>query len=642
MNVNFGASLTLFNNSIDSPFSSGALVLFQHCILNIENGSRLVLTNNSASSGGALSIMLSFAFIESGATVTFANNSAATAGGAAYSVLSQISIGSGVNLTFVNNSAKRAGGGILFLFSKLITKDTINMTFVGNSASRGGAMALLSTQLTFKSKDSPNMTFINNSADKYGGAIYVNPDRLLPEYDYIEFDNYVRCFYYYDSDAESTVGTNYSFYFSNNSAFIGYDIYGASLKLCKGITVHYESNPSPSSVSGHPTQVCRCMEHNPQCNNPTNISTHNIYPSETLTIPIAIVGGDWGTTTGTVYASFRQSNITPALEPRSQYINNPNCTPVSYNVYSNQSVQLILSAYHDHDVYSSCVKNGIYYPNFNVCLHFSLLLINLNVLPCPPGLTLRGDPPGCDCYSVLASNGVKCNVKNGMASFSWSTDFWMSIENNDTSYSENCPFDYCSEAIKSMENNSDIQCAFNRAGRLCGSCKQNYSVAIGSSHCISCSSSNNLALLIYFAAAGFLLVLFVGVLNITVTQGMINGLIFYANIVWMYQSILFPAKMHGKLFFFKIFIAWLNLDFGIETCFIKDLNALVKAWLQFVFPLYIWSIAGLMIFLARYSTRVTKLFGERAVPILATIILLSYNKLLKTAVEMLDFSVISV
>ena len=218
----------------------------------------------------------------------------------------------------------------------------------------------------------------------------------------------------------------------------------------------------------------------------------------------------------------------------------------------------------------------------------------------------------------------------------------MSIEKNYVIYNENCPFDYCSENKSIENNNSDVQCTFNHAGRLCGSCRENYSLAIGSSHCIICSNSNNLALLIYFATAGFLLVLFVGVLNLTVTQGMIDGLIFYTNIVWTYQSILFPAKMHGKLFFFKTFIAWLNLDFGIETCFMKDLNAFLKTWLQFIFPLYIWSIAGLMIILARYSTRVTKLFGERAVPILATIILLSYNKLLKTAVEVLDFSVISV
>ena len=644
MSVTFGASLTLFNNGHNNDPYAGALALFQHCIMNIENGASVIFMNNSASSGGAILITLSSTFIKSGTTVTFINNSAATSGGAAYITYSDVSIGHGANLTFINNSAKRAGGGILLLSSKLIVKDNVNMTFIGNSASRGGAMALLSTQMTFKSADSPNMTFINNSAREFGGGIYVNPDRLQPEYEYFEYSNYVRCFYYFDSDTESLAGTKYSFYFSNNSAEIGDDIYGASLKLCSGSVVHFESSAGLSSISGHPTRVCRCTEHHqPQCDNPSVITTYNIYPSETFVIPIVVVGGDWGATTGTVYASFRQPNITSALEPDSQYtqyINRPKCTALSYNVHSKQSNQLTLSAYLYRDVYSSCVNNGNYDPS--VCQHFSPLSINLNVLPCPPGFSLQGDPPGCVCYSVLSDNGVKCNIKNGTLLFTWSTALWMSVEKNYVIYSENCPFDYCSEKKSIENNNSDVQCTFNHAGRLCGSCRENYSLAIGSSHCIICSNSNNLALLIYFATAGFLLVLFVGVLNLTVTQGMIDGLIFYTNIVWTYQSVLFPAKMHGKLFFFKTFIAWLSLDFGIETCFMKDLNTFLKTWLQFIFPLYIWSIAGLMIILARYSTRVTKLFGERAVPILATIILLSYNKLLKTAVEILDFSVISV
>ena len=69
-----------------------------------------------------------------------------------------------------------------------------------------------------------------------------------------------------------------------------------------------------------------------------------------------------------------------------------------------------------------------------------------------------------------------------------------------------------------------------------------------------------MTLLLFFAAAGFLLVLFISILNLTVTQGMINGLIFYANIVWTYQSILFPNQIPSILIVFKTF----NLDFGIE------------------------------------------------------------------------------
>ena len=76
-------------------------------------------------------------------------------------------------------------------------------------------------------------------------------------------------------------------------------------------------------------------------------------------------------------------------------------------------------------------------------------------------------------------------------------------------------------------------------------------------------------------------------------------------------------------------------------CFINHLNAFWKSWLQFVFPFYLWSIAGLMIMLARYSTRLTGLFGNRAVPVLGTLILLSYMKLLRNAVQILHFSILT-
>lgn len=148
-----------------------------------------------------------------------------------------------------------------------------------------------------------------------------------------------------------------------------------------------------------------------------------------------------------------------------------------------------------------------------------------------------------------------------------------------------CPLDNCKKGYKlvDMDNNPNSQCAFNHAGRLCGGCKENYSIAIGFSHCIYCPNNNNLTLIIFFAAAGPLLLLVISIGNLTVSCGMINGLIFYANVVWSYQSVLFLGTVLRIL---KVFIAWLNLDFGIEICFISGLNSFWKVWLQSIFPLY--------------------------------------------------------
>ena len=175
--------------------------------------------------------------------------------------------------------------------------------------------------------------------------------------------------------------------------------------------------------------------------------------------------------------------------------------------------------------------------------------------------------------------------------------------------SKSCLQDLCIDDVTDvdLEADSDTQCASNHAGRSCGGCKNGYSIAIGSSHCIYCPNNNYLALLIFFAAAGFMLVLFISISNLTVSQGCINGLIFYANIVWAYQNVLLPSVNHRMLNFLKVFIAWLNLDVGIETCFIKGLNSYTKTWLQFVFPLY---TAGLFFIGVRYSSKLSKLVGS--------------------------------
>ena len=133
------------------------------------------------------------------------------------------------------------------------------------------------------------------------------------------------------------------------------------------------------------------------------------------------------------------------------------------------------------------------------------------------------------------------------------------------------------------------------------------------------------------------------VLNLTVTQGLINRLIFYSNIVWAYKIILFPLEVEKNYFFkfLQVFIAWLNLDFGIEICFFVGLDAYWKTWLQFLFPIYIWAIAGVIIVTCRYSIGLTNLIGSRAVPLLATLFLLSYMKLLRTVIDATSVAVIA-
>ena len=98
-------------------------------------------------------------------------------------------------------------------------------------------------------------------------------------------------------------------------------------------------------------------------------------------------------------------------------------------------------------------------------------------------------------------------------------------------------------------NNASIQCAHDRSGLLCGHCKNNYSLVLGSSECKECTNKY-LALIILFALMGVVLVCLLLVSKLTVATGMLSGLVFYANIVGtnFYKKnvvILFQSSLHG-------------------------------------------------------------------------------------------------
>jgi len=114
-----------------------------------------------------------------------------------------------------------------------------------------------------------------------------------------------------------------------------------------------------------------------------------------------------------------------------------------------------------------------------------------------------------------------------------------------------------------------------------------------------------------------------------VATGTLSGLMFYANIVGVNRTTFIPVESTDIL---SVFIAWLNLDFGVETCFYKGMDAYSKTWLQFVFPVYIWVIVGLIILASHFSRRFTKLLGNNPVSVLATLILLSYTKILRNLI----------
>ena len=190
-------------------------------------------------------------------------------------------------------------------------------------------------------------------------------------------------------------------------------------------------------------------------------------------------------------------------------------------------------------------------------------------------------------------------------------------------YQSSCVSYYCSLDFFFMQlNNSDVQCMNNRTGLICGTCPSHLDAMLGSLRCSKCSNYW-LLLIPVFLIIGILLVLVLFVLNLTVVEGKINGFILYANLLNIFMYKVFPLNS-----FPFVVVSLANLDWGIETCFYHGMTEYAKVWLRFLFPIYLFFIVFVMILASRYSQRVEKLTRRRVIPVIATIFLLSYNKIL--------------
>ena len=162
-------------------------------------------------------------------------------------------------------------------------------------------------------------------------------------------------------------------------------------------------------------------------------------------------------------------------------------------------------------------------------------------------------------------------------------------------------------------------------------------MVFGSSRCLRCSNWW-LFLIPMFAFAGIALVFLLTVFNLTISIGTINGLIFYANIVRANTAVFFPPTQSTAIMIPSVFMAWLNLDLGIDICFYDGLDTFAKTWLQLVFPVYVWILVIGIIISSHYSTRAARLSGKNSVPVLATLFHLSYAKLLRVMIAAFSFT----
>ena len=277
---------------------------------------------------------------------------------------------------------------------------------------------------------------------------------------------------------------------------------------------------------------------------------------------------------------------------------------------------------------------------FLTSLQFIQTAFYVQLLQCPVGFTLQNGK--CDCDPFLPPDIDTCYID--LSAIRHPANTWITahtITNNTTNYlMSDCPMDYCLPYSTNINlAHPDLQCQFNRTGILCSQCQHPLSMVFASSRCMKCTNVHILITIIVIVA-GIVLVVLLYVLNLTVTIGTINGIIFYANIVSINDSVFL---VNGNVFKpLRVFISFTNLDLGIETCFYNGMDSYAKMWLQLFFPTYLIIIAISIIIASRYSSRMLRLTYSRSLPVLATLFLLSYTGVLRVVLTVLfSYSTIS-
>ena len=541
-----------------------------------------------------------------------------------------------------------------------------NVLFSNNTAVFGAAFVLLHGSIIRLVRNT-NIIFKNNYATNAGGVFYIG----LNDYSYLgNASSHRTCFLNTPVDRSQI-----QFTFVNNSAGLGGDIlYGGQIPFAldgdwnclesfENISTVTAYQNDFSSISSKPLRVCFCNESRiPDCMIFSYTKTHSFYPGQNVYISAVTVGQNFGTVAGSVYAQYLKRSHTDNLleldeSQKVQSVTQKSCNKLFYTLFSPKDITNLILVLTVEETVASSEYNQFFSNQtkflFQQSYHTSRLqpllysdnpvYINISILPCPVGFILTSNPPfKCDCNQLLQQMpGVHCNIQH--QTFGRSGLVWVGMISNDNTTigtiaaSRYCPLNYCNSVDCNVSlTKSDTQCSYNHSGILCGACQPGLSLALGSEQCLPCSNKY-LALLIPFTLAGPVLVGFIKLLDLTVSQGTMNGLIFYVNVIQANRYIFLPWRSTHVL---SVFIAWLNLDLGVETCFFKELDTYYKTWLQFIFPFYIWSIVGLIIILSKYSIRVSKLMGNNSVPVLATLFLLSHAKLLRIIISALSYTIL--
>ena len=517
---------------------------------------------------------------------------------------------------------------------------------INNTGVNGGGMSLCeSSYLTLA--HNTTVIFTNNHAN-YGGGIYAEESCDDP---------HPSCFYQFQldyvcqrrnrsKDIASCYGTQVIMT-GNNALYGGDDIFGSNVARCSflksedyvGFNTFYSIFNMSKNVPGHlsavsskPIKVCFCQK--PQifdCSEREILYHKTVFPGESVTISLVLAGQLDGTVGGIV--SIGNSVFVPITQTKV-------CKELKFRV--NKTLN------YKSNVTLQFGKSNPEYSVLNKKQYTNTLPLRLQVSfkDCPIGFVLNNNR--CDCPKHIRSS-FKCFISNQTIQridYGWIGYNKISSKNYRPGlfYHEYCPFDYCNSFKTFMHStgssiDTDAQCSKSRSGILCGACKKNFTIAINSNQCLNCTRYNKfhaLLIILAFMAVQLFSIAMLFALNISITDGTLSGLLFYANILYS-KNILFQFDRVNML---TVIISWLNLDAGFSFCLYDGMDMYMKAWLLFITPTFMWLSVVVLVLLSKKYKRVATLLGGNTVKVLATLLELSYYRTIQACIIALSYTVI--
>lgn len=589
-------------------------------------------------------------------SVTFSHNTLYDSVSSATSQMLGVVVAKAINLTI--------SGASLFSHNEATAVATTttsiyiigNVTFFNNSGPYGGGLSLsqLSTVIV---GNSATLGFYNNNGALAGGAIVVDSftSPIRAGYD---------CFLYFGPlSLDCTVLSNNcpditklgaEIIFDGNVSPLGSMIYGSTLNSCPW-TRSFRELYAPGQDNVGILKLLYDYSGNSTSQSPLKFDSP----------PEGIVAVATPTTQLTVNQSNETSgdsstylNMSPGISLRLNVtsrdafqqavpvvITSNSLTDGTHSVLGDSNFQFI-----GYNVSSEIVEFQIFGSPNETNIEVTLLAVasytqkrlTVNLTACPDGYYWENS--ACVCSQNLKNNSFTC-TKDGELIVPYGA--WVGNDAGDVLMFGYCVISYCQPEISivNVANSSiisdssiyDVQCNtnHNRGGVACGSCIEGYSTVLGSSRCLKCSNAY-LFLLIAFAAYGVILIVGMIYLQLTISEGFLNGLLFFSNILTVYGPYLLNEIRLPFLIFY-----WLSLKVGFETCLFDGMTTLSSTALNFVFPFYLYFLLLMIVLLSRWSSRFSWLLSSHGcspIKVFATILVMTYSSLLETCFTILAFT----